>query len=148
MKKTPFCNPFFQFRQHISDEYDRQARAFQKEYNLSHPDQHLWRHILYKRTFRFFKNGQAIPVDLEIVRFIYAGTNSTFTFYGSLFLPFFRFPITFMEQAVCSPSGTAAMEVSADTVSRWGNLGLFSDADTARPPKPHNPCHGFSSPVG
>lgn len=125
MKKAPFCNPFFQFRQYISDEYDRQARAFQKEYNSSHPDGHLWRHILYKRTFRFFKDGQVISVELEIVRFIYAGTNSTFTFYSSFFLPFSRFSIGFMKQAILFPSGAAAMDVSADTVSRWGRLDLF-----------------------
>ena len=94
------------------------------------------------------KSNFAVFVDLENVRFIYAGTNSTFTFYGSLFLPFFRFPLESMRQAVSFPSGIAAMEVSADTVSRWSKLDLFHDPHTAGTVKPHNQGHGFSSHIG
>lgn len=111
---------------------------FQKEYNLKHPGMHIWRHILYRKTFRFFLNGQIISLDLEIVRFIYAGTNRTFTFYGSFFLPFFHFTKEFMRQAVRSPDTLPALDVSAETIRRWTRLSCLFTSDA----KLHNPSHG------
>ena len=133
MKNHAFFNiKFKNIQDGIAADYDRQARQFQAEYNKKHPGRHIWRHILYRRTFCFFNFGQTFPVTLEIVRFIYAGTNKTFTFYGSLFLPFSHFSKDFMALAVSEPSGDAALEVSESTVRCW-----------ARHLKQHNLASGY-----
>lgn len=143
MKNKDFFNPhFYDQLQDISSDYDKQARTFQKEYNFKHPGMHIWRHILYRKTFRFFLSGQMISVDVEIVRFIYAGTNRTFTFYGSFFLPFFHFTKEFMCQAVRSPDTLPALEVSAETIRRWARLSCIFSTDMCMDTKLHNPSHG------
>ena len=43
--------------------------------------------MVYSRIFYFLKDGDPISVPIKLVRFIIAGSNTTFTFYGSLFLP-------------------------------------------------------------
>lgn len=124
MKRKELSKHFFSntLQSNIASEYDKQARDFQKKYNQTHPDAHIWRHILYKHIFYFSKNGQVLSVRVEIVRFIYAGTNKTFTFLGNLFRAFSRFTWNFLHAAVKDPLSPAALEVSAETVYRWQKL--------------------------
>jgi len=80
------------FQYNISSCYAQQVAAYQADYNRKNPDHRIWRHMLYKRTFFFFSGGRYISVEIEIVRFRFAGTNNTFTYYGTLFCAytFFR----------------------------------------------------------
>lgn len=107
----------------ISALYDKEARSFQAAYNKRHPGRHIWRHILYTRTLYFFRDREHISVCVEIVRFRFAGSSRTFTFYGSLFASFSRFSAEFIRQAVSerdSPCGMASSVVHPSTIRRWG----------------------------
>ena len=103
----------------ISEKYDQEARQFQRKYNREHPDRHIWRHLLYKRTFFFCKEGKRISVKIEIVRFIFAGTNRTMTFYGSMFLPRSSFSKQFQKHSVSNPSAEFTEMVSIRTIQKW-----------------------------
>lgn len=122
MKHSEFFKQNFSFQEQISSSYSRQALNFQFKHNQKHPDKRIWRHLLYRRTFYFFRNGEYFSVQVELVRFRYAGTNCTFTFYGNLFLAFSRFSSSFVHQAVSesdSIDGLAAPVVSRDTLKQW-----------------------------
>lgn len=138
MKHRELCKRFFSktLQNEISASYDEQARRFQKNYNTMHPDAHIWRHILYERTFIFYRNGQVLSVRVEIVRFIFAGTNKTFTYLGNLFRAFSCFPWEFLNAVVHDPESSVALEICAETLIRWKKL-LFLQ-------KPHNLTHGIS----
>lgn len=122
-------NDFFKHNLHfqkiISASYDREARRFQKTYNSQHPLCHIWRHILYARTFFFCRGGICFSVRVELLRFLYAGTSRTFTFYGSLFLAFSSFSKEFIRSA-SSPCPSIPDEVMllipACTLARWARL--------------------------
>lgn len=124
MKNKDFFKPFLDFQQHICALYEQEARIFQLRYNASHPDCHIWRHMLYRRTFYFYSGGHHICVCIEILRFRYAHTFRTFTFYGSLLCPFSHFSADFIRQAVAEAvllfSQTASL-VTADTLRRWAH---------------------------
>ncbi len=122
MKNKDFFKPFLDFQLHISARYEQEARDFQLKYNASHPDCHIWRHMLYRRTFDFYHEGQHLSACIEVLRFRYAHTFRTFTFYGSLLCPFSHFSAGFIRQAIAEAglllSQTASL-VSADTIRRW-----------------------------
>ena len=102
----------------ISKGYDLQARKFQNDYNDKQTQNHIWRHALYKRSICFQRDGMKLPVTIEIIRFIVAGTSKTFTFYGNILIPYLRFAREFIKTALSSPSDTA-LEVSEETLQRW-----------------------------
>ena len=136
MKNKEFCNNFsYDFSTDIAAQYDHFARKFQSEYNKSHPDDHIWRHALYRRTFSFFDKGRPLSVIIEVVRFLHAGANKTFTYYAGLFLPFYRFSLEFMRFAAAHPDSDPALDVSANTLKRWE--GVLSGAS------PHNPAYSI-----
>ena len=108
----------------ISKNYDLQARKFQNNYNSKHPQNHIWRHTLYKRTICFQRDGMKLPVTIEIVRFIVAGTSKTFTFYGNILIPYLRFAREFINSALSS-SDDAALEVSEETLHRWTSFSVL-----------------------
>lgn len=122
MKHSEFFKQNFLFQEKISSSYNQQALRFQFRHNQKHPDRRIWRHLIYRRTFYFFRNGEYFSVQIELVRFRYAGTNRTFTFYGDLFLPFSRFSSCFVRQAVSETGcidGPAASVVSPETLRQW-----------------------------
>lgn len=122
MKNSAFFKQNISFQQKISSSYDSQALRYQFQHNQRHPDRRIWRHLLYRRTFYFLHNGCYLSVQIEIVRFRYAGTNSTFTFYGNLFLAFSRFSSGFVHQAISEADtldGPASIVVSRETLRRW-----------------------------
>ena len=137
MKRRDICKYCFSetLQAVIATDYDRQARDYQRRYNRTHPQSHIWRHILYKRTFLFFREGRTVSISVEIVRFIHAGTHKTFTFLGNLFLPFSHFPLEFLRMATESPASPASYEVCSETILRWKKI-LASI-------KPHNLAHGI-----
>lgn len=124
MRNKDFFKPFLDFQRHISALYERETRSFQFRYNAAHPDCHIWRHMLYQRTFYFYSGGRHISAHIEVLRFRYAHTSRTFTFYGSLLCPFSHFSADFIRQAVAEAgllfSQTASL-VTADTVRRWAH---------------------------
>lgn len=141
-----FCKKNFQsqleFQHSVQKQYDREARKFQYEHNQRHPGKRIWRHVLYTRTYFFYVNGSQLSVDVTIVRFIYAGTNGTFTFYGSLFSAFTAYSLSFLHAAVSEMDDSlsaAALAVSAETLRSWSSLpaGGF----TARKKCPEWPEH-------
>ena len=136
MKRRNICkhNLSESLQADISSDYDRQAREYQCRHNRKHPHERIWRHILYRRSFFFYREGQTVSISVEIVRFIYAGTNKTFTFLGSLFRAFSRFPWEFLRVATASPQSPAAFEVCAETALRCEKI-LASV-------KLHNSAHG------
>ncbi len=120
-----FCKKNFQFQQTIQKQYDKEAKNFQYEHNRRHPGRHIWRHVLYTRTYFFYVNGIQLSVEVTIVRFIYAGTGSTFTFYGSLFSAFTAYSLGFIQTAVSEMDdrlSAAALAVSAETLKSWASL--------------------------
>lgn len=129
IKNCPvFFKQNFQFQQNILSEYNKQVLDYQFRYNLCHPISHIWRHNLYKRTFFFYKNGCSFSIQISVVRFIYAGTNRTFTFYGSLFSAFSHFSREFIQQAVQEKNirdSFPALTVSAETLRTWCSLPDF-----------------------
>jgi len=122
MKHDDFFKYNFHFQNNLSSCYAQQAHAYQLKYNRKHPGQRIWRHMLYKRTFYFFLNGRYISIEIEIVRFRYAGTNTTFTFYGTLFCAYSHFSAQFIKHAVFSSDelfSPSALTVSVKTLNSW-----------------------------
>lgn len=122
MKHYDFFKYDLDVQNKFSSLYAREAVIYQSKYNRKHPDRHIWRHLLYRRTFYFFLNGRYISAQIEIVRFRHAGTNRTFTFYGTLFCPYSHFSSDFIKQAVSGskqPDNPAALTVSVDTLKCW-----------------------------
>ena len=121
MKRRDLCKPNISksLQAEISSQYHREALAYQHSYNSSHDGDRIWRHMLYRRTFRFLRGGRLVSVTVEIVRFIHARTRRTFTFYGSLFLPRVRYPLEFVRSASSPSDAEACFYVSSDTVRRW-----------------------------
>lgn len=83
----------------------------------------------------FFDKGRPLSVIIEVVRFLHAGANKTFTYYAGLFLPFYRFSLEFMRFAAAHPDSDPALDVSANTLKRWE--GVLSGAS------PHNPAYSI-----
>lgn len=128
MNCPDFFKQNFQFQKKFSSEYHSQVKKFQNRYNHLHPDSHIWKHGLYTRTFFFYRNGLSFSVEIQIVRFVYAGTNKTFTFYGTLFSAFSHFSREFIRQAVReknSPDSFPALTVSIETLAAWEALSDF-----------------------
>lgn len=128
MNCSDFFKQNFQFQEKFSSEYHDQARKFQLRYNQHHPGAPIWRHGLYTRTFFFYRNGCPFSVVIQIVRFIYAGTSQTFTFYGSLFSAFSHFSREFIQQAVYEKNSLdsfPALSVSSETLEIWAGLPDF-----------------------
>lgn len=124
MNYKDFFKHNFSFQQKILSCYDQEARNFQLQHNASHREHRIWRHMLYKRTFYFFRNGIHFSVEVEIVRFRFAGTNRTFTFYGSLFCSFSHFSKEFISKAVAEntdPFSSVAGLVSTQTILHWAS---------------------------
>ena len=88
MKRRDICkpDPTESLRSEISSRYQKEAVRFQHLHNSSHPEDRIWRHMLYIRTFHFLSGGVLLTVKVEMVRFIYVNSNRTFTFYSSLAL--------------------------------------------------------------
>ena len=127
MKHSEFFKQNFSFQEKISSSYTKQTLRYQYLHNQSHPHRRIWRHLIYRRTFYFLHCGQYISGQVEIVRFRYAGTNCTFTFYGDLFLAFSRFSSQFVRLAVSeadSIRGLASSVVSQDTLKHWKGVSL------------------------
>ncbi len=146
MKHNEFFKHNFSFEQKISSEYNKQAVQYQFLHNLKSPDRRIWRHLLYRRTFYFQRDGVYFSVQIEIVRFKYAGTNTTFTFYGDLFLAFSRFSSQFVRQAVSEGTNGrfAASIVSKETLTRWflrltRSMADFSSTKDHKPGASHTP---------
>jgi len=104
---------------------ERGVQNFQFRYNQAHPNARIWRHMLYKRTFFFFRDGIAFSVQVTLVRFVYAGTSRTFTFYGDLFCAFSHFSSEFIRQAVAEKDigdSFPALTVPEVVLNVWGSL--------------------------
>ena len=122
MKKLIFCKKNLSIQQNISSLYNRLAVKFQYEHNQRQPHQRIWRHMLYPRTFFFFLHGTVISVQVEIVRFRFAGTNRTFTYYGPFFLPYSKFSRPFIHAALRADdmdTESPSLMVSCDTLASW-----------------------------
>lgn len=134
MKNNNFFKHNPKFQDNLSSRYEREATVYQSGYNRKHPGKHIWRHMLYKRTFYFYLDGMHISVEVEIVRFRHARTNNTFTFHGTLFCAYSHFSAGFIKQAVSSsgdPLSPSALAVSVKTLNCWvewvRNGRIFSD---------------------
>ena len=64
------------------ERYDAEVSQFQHSYNEKHPLQHIWRHIISKRRITVLYESEDVSVVIQVVRFVYARTSQTFTFYG------------------------------------------------------------------
>lgn len=143
-KYNDFFKHNLQFQKKISDSYDQEARQFQKVYNSKHPGHHIWRHILHARTFFFCRDGVCFSVRVEIVRFLYAGTSHTFTFYGSLFRAFSSFSEEFIRSAASSPTSIpneVMLAIPPYTVASWAR-----HIQGTAPAKLHKPACGNPHP--
>lgn len=145
MKKQDLCKQYFSLStsSEISSFYYRESLLFQHNHNAAHPASRLWRHALVKRVFRFFLQGTLCLVQVELVRFLDVNSRKTFTFYGSLFLPYTSYARSVISSAITSPRGDAAFLVSADTLRRW--TASFPSTDNT---SDHQPSPSASSPPG
>ena len=124
MKYNTFFKYNLQFQDKISLNYAQEAIVYQTRYNTAHPQHRIWRHLLYQRTFYFFQNGKLLSVRVELVRFRYAGTNRTFTFYGTLFCAYSHFAAEFIRRAVSEShidDSPISLSVSLETLRYWKN---------------------------
>ena len=121
MKRRDICkpDPAESLRSEISSRYQKEAVRFQHLHNSAHPEDRIWRHMLYERTFHFLRGGILLTVKVEMVRFIHVDSGRTFTFYSSLFLPRTSYVRKFIRTAISSPSSEARFFVSAGTLRRW-----------------------------
>lgn len=129
MKHNEFFKMNLELQEKIAALYDTEVRKFQSRYNKKHPDQHIWRHMLYCRSLFLFKNGCYSSVRIEIVRFRFAGTYTTFTFYGSLFAALSRFSAEFIRKALSEKNqacGMASSVVHPSTLRHWTKTASFS----------------------
>lgn len=131
MKYNEFFKHNFSFQEKIASHYRQEVYQFQNKHNSSAGSDRIWRHQLYPRTFYFFRNGIAFSVRIYLVRFIYAGTSRTFTFYGTLFCAFSRYSKEFISSVLSEGGnkyGDASCLVSVETASRWvsGHLPAMS----------------------
>jgi len=94
--------------------YRNEADTFQHRYNEKNKI-HIWRHMLYSRIFHFYINGDLISVPVEIIRFIFAGSNKTFSFYGSLLLPRTTYSVPLLKNWINSKPAFLSPEVC----NRW-----------------------------
>lgn len=136
MNHQDFFKQNFAFQKKIILKYKYEAQDFQQQYNLAHPQRRIWKHRYGLRTFYFFVQGSLIYVRVKILRFRFAGTNRTFTFYGSLFCAFSRFSRDFMAQAVAQAGflfSALSTLLSPKTLSRWASLLSVVPAPAASP---------------
>lgn len=125
MNHNEFFKQNFLFQRNFHIQYEKEARSFQSHYNSVHPSHRIWRHQLYLRTFFFYRNGISFSIQVRVVRFIFAGTGKTFTFYGSLFSAFSRFSKELISQVVSdhtAPFSTTSSLVSSETAAHWKAL--------------------------
>ena len=79
------------------ERYDAEVSQFQHSYNEKHPLQHIWRHIIAKRRITVLYESEDVSVVIQVVRFVYAHTSQTFTFYGCHVLsPLWKIVIEFV----------------------------------------------------
>lgn len=138
MKHQDFFKQNFTFQKKIILQYKEEARDFQQRHNLAHPRHRIWKHRYGLRTFYFYVKGTPVRVRVKILRFRYAGTNRTFTFYGSLFCAFSSFSRALMEEAVAQDKvrlllGDLCTLFSPETLSRWKSLLSVIPAPVASP---------------
>ena len=121
MKRRDLCkpDPAEYLQSEISSRYHIEAVRFQHLQNSAHPEDRIWRHMLYERTFHFLRGGVLLTIRVELVRFIYVNSRRTFTFYSSLFLPRTSYTREFIRTAISSPSSEAGFFVSTCTLRRW-----------------------------
>lgn len=127
----------FDFQSKISSGYEREVKKFQFCYNQAHPDARIWRHLLYERTFFFFRDGIAFSVQVTLVHFVYAGTSRTFTFYGTLFCAFSHFSTEFIRQAVAEKDlrdSFPALTVPEVVLNVWASLPPSGFRPRSNPP--------------
>ena len=143
MKRRDICkpDPTESLRSEISSRYQKEAVRFQHLHNSSHPEDRIWRHMLYIRTFHFLSGGVLLTVKVEMVRFIYVNSNRTFTFYSSLFLPRTSYVREFIRTAISSPASEARFFVAIGTIRRWESTcaSFFPAQDHNCAPRPALP---------
>ena len=124
MKNRTFINTKFDdpIKKTIYFEYNREARAYQADYNRNNPGKHIWRHMLYPRSVRFFRNGKIVTVVIEIVRFICQDTKKTFSFYGTSILKYFCHAVCFIRHALSHPDSPDTDKIPLTTLRRWKHL--------------------------
>lgn len=122
-------NHFFkknlQCQQKFSLLYKKEASDYQASYNRRHPQHPIWRHMLYTRTFYVFWQGGLYVIRIPIVRFLFAGTSKTFSFYGSLFCAFSHYARPFIHLAISdsdNPDSPVSLTVLPRTLKRWAAL--------------------------
>ena len=143
MKRRDICkpDPAESLRSEISSRYQKEAVRFQHLHNSAHPEDRIWRHMLYERTFHFLRGGILLTVKVEMVRFIHVDSGRTFTFYSSLFLPRTSYVREFIRTAISSPSSEARVFVSAGPLRRWESTfaSLYPAQDHNCAPRPALP---------
>lgn len=117
----------------ISSQYRREAVRFQHAHNAGHPEDRIWRHMLYKRVFHFLRGGTLLSITIEMVRFIYVNSGRTFTFYGSLFLPRIRYARESISMAIASSESGIRSFLPMDTLRHWKKA-----LDRLSPTQDHN----------
>lgn len=140
MKRRDICkpDPAESLRSEILSRYHAETVRFQHIHNSAHPEDRIWRHMLYERGFHFLRDGVLLTIKVEMVRFIYVNSRRTFTFYGSMFLPRTSYVREFIRTAIFSPSSEAGFYVSAGTLRRWESayFPLFQAKDHNCAPRP------------
>jgi len=143
VKRRDICkpDPAESLRSEISSRYQKEAVRFQHLHNSAHPEDRIWRHMLYERVFHFLHSGILLTIKVEMVRFIHVDSGRTFTFYSSLFLPRTSYIREFIRTAISSPSSEARFFVSAGTLRRWESAfaSFFPAQDHNCAPRPALP---------
>lgn len=107
----------------IQHHYNQQVLEFQFKHNLMNPSQKIWRHILCRRAISFLINGNEVAVIITVVRFVYARSTTTFTFYGSLLLPRTHYSFPLLKRWI----GMRPAMLSQDVENRWISFMAYPD---------------------
>ena len=100
------------------ERYDAEVSQFQHSYNEKHPLQHIWRHIIAKRRITVLYESEDVSVVIQVVRFVYAHTSQTFTFYGTLLLRRTHYAFHLLRKWI----GSRPANLSRDVEKRWASF--------------------------
>ena len=80
--------------------------------------QHIWRHIIAKRRITVLYESEDVSVVIQVVRFVYAHTSQTFTFYGTLLLRRTHYAFHLLRKWI----GSRPANLSRDVEKRWASF--------------------------
>ena len=100
------------------ERYDAEAKRYQIDYNRKNPSHRIWRHILARRKITTLYESEDITIEIIVVRFVFAHTSQTFTFYGTLLLRRTHYAFHLLQEWI----GMRPARLSRDVEKCWASF--------------------------